>query len=234
MRRVADGSHQVERAIHRPHSDFLQVLLFKSYDYHTKIQPFLCVWFSLHLYKSNLDYTFNKKPKATNIVPERNHLLKETPQILSSRSRGRRRESLRISFDILMASTSISATGFKGGLCCSLHGNWGNSIVGEDYNILAKSVPTHVRVGKPVRSNPMMKNVNEGKGLFAPIVVATRNIIGKKRFNQLRGKAIALHSQVQKLIFLLFLLPTSIYLSIEFSISYFYVFQFHVFKSMFQ
>lgn len=42
----------------------------------------------------------------------------------------------------------------------------------------------------------MMKNVNEGKGLFAPIVVITRDIIGKKRFNQLRGKAIALHSQV--------------------------------------
>ncbi|CAA6673299.1 unnamed protein product [Spirodela intermedia] len=41
-----------------------------------------------------------------------------------------------------------------------------------------------------------MKNVNEGKGLFAPLVVVTRNIIGKKRFNQLRGKAIALHSQV--------------------------------------
>jgi hypothetical protein len=42
----------------------------------------------------------------------------------------------------------------------------------------------------------MMKNVNEGKGLFAPAVVITRQIIGKKRFNQLRGKAIALHSQV--------------------------------------
>ncbi|PKI48769.1 hypothetical protein CRG98_030811 [Punica granatum] len=41
-----------------------------------------------------------------------------------------------------------------------------------------------------------MKNINEGKGLFAPVVVFTRNIIGKKRFNQLRGKAIALHSQV--------------------------------------
>ncbi|KAE8703038.1 hypothetical protein F3Y22_tig00110474pilonHSYRG00005 [Hibiscus syriacus] len=41
----------------------------------------------------------------------------------------------------------------------------------------------------------MMKNVNEGKGLFAPLVVLTRQIVGKKRFNQLRGKAIALHSQ---------------------------------------
>ena len=38
-------------------------------------------------------------------------------------------------------------------------------------------------------------NTNEG-GLFAPIVVVARNIIGVKRFNQIRGKAIALHSQV--------------------------------------
>lgn len=85
-------------------------------------------------------------------------------------------------------ATSISATGFKG--------SWGTSMAGEDYTMLAKSVPKHVRVGKPVRAQPMMKNVNEGKGVFAPIVVVTRNLIGKKRFNQLRGKAIALHSQV--------------------------------------
>ncbi|KAG6593421.1 Protein PROTON GRADIENT REGULATION 5, chloroplastic, partial [Cucurbita argyrosperma subsp. sororia] len=52
------------------------------------------------------------------------------------------------------------------------------------------------RVAKPVRFRPMMKNVNEGKGVFAPAVVLARNIIGKKRFNQLRGKAIALHSQI--------------------------------------
>lgn len=70
-------------------------------------------------------------------------------------------------------------------------------MAGEDYTMLAKSVPTQVRVGKkPIRLQPMMKNINEGKGLFAPIVVVTRNIIGKKTFNQIRGKAIALHSQV--------------------------------------
>nr|CAD1830889.1 unnamed protein product [Ananas comosus var. bracteatus] len=40
-----------------------------------------------------------------------------------------------------------------------------------------------------------MGNVNEGKGLFAPIVVLVRNVVGRKRFNQLRGKVIALHSQ---------------------------------------
>ncbi|KAI4345875.1 hypothetical protein L6164_012963 [Bauhinia variegata] len=97
-----------------------------------------------------------------------------------------------------MAAASISATGFNGVVGSSFHGSWGSSINGEDYSLLAKSVPTQVSVGKgkAVRCQPMMKNVNEGKGLFAPIVVITRNIIGKKPFNQLRGKAIALHSQV--------------------------------------
>jgi hypothetical protein len=32
--------------------------------------------------------------------------------------------------------------------------------------------------------------------MFAPIVVLIRNWLGKAEFNQLRGKAIALHSQV--------------------------------------
>ncbi|KAG6574897.1 protein PROTON GRADIENT REGULATION 5, chloroplastic-like [Cucurbita maxima] len=94
-----------------------------------------------------------------------------------------------------MAATSISATG----LCCSSSfiGGWGSSVAGEDYALLAAR-PAAVQVGggKAVRFRPMMKNVNEGKGVFAPLVVVTRNIIGKKRFNQLRGKAIALHSQV--------------------------------------
>jgi len=42
----------------------------------------------------------------------------------------------------------------------------------------------------------MMGNKNAGKGIFAPVVVVTRNIVGVKQFNQLRGKGIALHSQV--------------------------------------
>lgn len=92
-----------------------------------------------------------------------------------------------------MATSSVTATGFSS----SFHGSWGTSIAGEDYStMVAKTKPTWVRVGKPLRSGPMMGNVNEGKGLFAPVVVVTRNIVGKKRFNQLRGKAIALHSQV--------------------------------------
>ena len=37
---------------------------------------------------------------------------------------------------------------------------------------------------------------NKGStGPFAPLVVQARNVIGKKRFNKLRGKAISLHSQ---------------------------------------
>ncbi|XP_052206557.1 protein PROTON GRADIENT REGULATION 5, chloroplastic-like [Diospyros lotus] len=94
-----------------------------------------------------------------------------------------------------MAAASISAAGLK---CSSFHGGWGTSMAGEDYAALAKSATSSgsVRVGKPARLQPVMKNVNEGKGLFAPAVVVTRNIIGKKRFNQIRGKAIALHSQV--------------------------------------
>ncbi|WP_427160682.1 cyclic electron transport protein PGR5 [Aliinostoc sp. HNIBRCY26] len=31
--------------------------------------------------------------------------------------------------------------------------------------------------------------------MFAPLVVLIRNLMGKVQFNQLRGKAIALHSQ---------------------------------------
>ncbi|CAA2990630.1 protein PROTON GRADIENT REGULATION 5, chloroplastic-like [Olea europaea var. sylvestris] len=90
-----------------------------------------------------------------------------------------------------MAAT-VYATGFKDGLGLSSS----SFMAGEDYAALARAVPTQVRMAHPVRSRPMMKNVNEGKGLFAPIVVVTRNVIGKKTFNQLRGKAIALHSQV--------------------------------------
>jgi hypothetical protein len=32
-------------------------------------------------------------------------------------------------------------------------------------------------------------------GPFAPLVRVTRNVVGKKDFNKLRGKAISLHSQ---------------------------------------
>ncbi|KAL5702395.1 Protein PROTON GRADIENT REGULATION 5 [Ranunculus cassubicifolius] len=84
---------------------------------------------------------------------------------------------------------AITATGFKGSWATS-------SLLGEDHSMLTNSVSRWKPKGKPTRSCPMMKNVNEGKGIFAPLVVITRDIVGKKRFNQLRGKAIALHSQV--------------------------------------
>ncbi|KAJ4785010.1 Proton gradient regulation 5 [Rhynchospora pubera] len=58
------------------------------------------------------------------------------------------------------------------------------------------SVSVRHRSTAPARLQIRMGNVNEGKGIFAPVVVIVRNIIGRKRFNQLRGKAIALHSQV--------------------------------------
>ncbi|MQL94997.1 hypothetical protein Taro_027663 [Colocasia esculenta] len=92
-----------------------------------------------------------------------------------------------------MAAVTMSATAFRGGLSSSFLGDRG---AGEDGHVLPARTAPWIRTAKPTRAQPMMKNVNEGKGLFAPLVVFTRNIIGKKRFNQLRGKAIALHSQV--------------------------------------
>ncbi|GFQ02592.1 protein proton gradient regulation 5 chloroplastic [Phtheirospermum japonicum] len=84
----------------------------------------------------------------------------------------------------MAATNSVPASAFLG--------SWG-----EDHHHTMLQAPPQVRVAtRPIRPRPMMKNVNEGKGIFAPIVIATRNIVGKKRFNQLRGKAIALHSQV--------------------------------------
>ncbi|XP_020584904.1 protein PROTON GRADIENT REGULATION 5, chloroplastic [Phalaenopsis equestris] len=87
-----------------------------------------------------------------------------------------------------MSTSSLS------GLCSSFHGSL--TVSGEHRAALRKAFSSTVRTSKPLRLCPMMKNVNEGKGFFAPVVILTRNIIGKKRFNQLRGKAIALHSQV--------------------------------------
>lgn len=46
------------------------------------------------------------------------------------------------------------------------------------------------------RDVSMMGNKAEG-GPFAPLVLVTRSIVGKKDFNKFRGKAISLHSQVR-------------------------------------
>nr|BAE00075.1 PGR5 [Portulaca grandiflora] len=90
-----------------------------------------------------------------------------------------------------MATTSVSVSTLKGAA-----GSGSSFASGENYGLLVKSVPAQVRIPKQaVRLRPMM-SVNEGKGLFAPIVVVTKKILGQKQFNQIRGKAIALHSQV--------------------------------------
>ncbi|KAK9082862.1 hypothetical protein Scep_029333 [Stephania cephalantha] len=95
-----------------------------------------------------------------------------------------------------MASVVTATTLSKGStLSSSFHGSWGTSFIGEDHSLLASKSRFRV-AARPIRPATVMKNVNEGKGIFAPLVIVTRNIIGKKRFNQLRGKAIALHSQV--------------------------------------
>uniref|UniRef100_A0A7R9VE86 Uncharacterized protein n=1 Tax=Chlamydomonas euryale TaxID=1486919 RepID=A0A7R9VE86_9CHLO len=58
--------------------------------------------------------------------------------------------------------------------------------------------PQGVSSGAPRRAaTTMMGNKGSG-GPFAPLVVVTRNIVGEKDFNKLRGKAISLHSQVIK------------------------------------
>uniref|UniRef100_A0A0F7CYU1 Proton gradient regulation 5 n=1 Tax=Habenaria pantlingiana TaxID=1498489 RepID=A0A0F7CYU1_9ASPA len=89
----------------------------------------------------------------------------------------------------------MSAAG-TGSLFSGFHGNLAAPINGDDRSALSRAFSFPVRRTKNLRPMPMMKNVNEGKGTFAPVVVLTRNIVGTKRFNQLRGKAIALHSQV--------------------------------------
>jgi len=35
-------------------------------------------------------------------------------------------------------------------------------------------------------------------GPFTPLVIALRSVVGEKKFNQIRGKGITLHSQVYK------------------------------------
>ncbi|KAL4556512.1 hypothetical protein LXL04_039168 [Taraxacum kok-saghyz] len=131
----------------------------------------------LHALLCTYQYNSNGTSKGT-IFPILNRRVPISSLIMSERE---------------MATSSVTATGFSS----SFHGSWGTSMAGEDYGALvAKTTPKLVRIGNPLRYGPMMGNINEGKGPFAPVVVVTRNIVGKKRFNQLRGKAIALHSQV--------------------------------------
>ncbi|BDA44252.1 Protein PROTON GRADIENT REGULATION 5, chloroplastic [Coccomyxa sp. Obi] len=53
--------------------------------------------------------------------------------------------------------------------------------------------------GGSVRTRQVTRMGNKsGTGPFTPLVIVVRNVMGKKEFNQLRGKAISLHSQVIK------------------------------------
>jgi hypothetical protein len=76
-----------------------------------------------------------------------------------------------------------------------MRGQWGSQMNGEGRVHLRRAV-NFVQVGtRPVRPQVQMGNKNV-TGIFAPVVVIARNILGAKKFNQLRGKGIALHSQV--------------------------------------
>lgn len=74
----------------------------------------------------------------------------------------------------------------------AVSGAWESSFRGNGISSLSPVVKS--RSGN--RREVTMGNKNGGTGVFAPIVVVTRNIVGVKQFNQFRGKGIALHSQV--------------------------------------
>ena len=75
----------------------------------------------------------------------------------------------------------------------AVSGTWESSFRGNGVSSMSPVVQS--RSGN--RKEITMGNKNEGKGIFAPIVKVTRNVVGVKEFNQLRGKGIALHSQVR-------------------------------------
>ena len=56
----------------------------------------------------------------------------------------------------------------------------------------------------PVPARAVMVRGHSEGGPFSPLVVVTRNVMGKKEFNKFRGKAISVHSQVCA-----YFLPTS-------------------------
>ncbi|KAG0622026.1 hypothetical protein M758_3G065600 [Ceratodon purpureus] len=87
-----------------------------------------------------------------------------------------------------LASASVSAQ--------LVRVDWGASSISGDGLSTQVCVPVGRRAAARCPPVRMMGNKNDGKGIFAPLVVVARNALGKKEFNQLRGKAIALHSQV--------------------------------------
>ncbi|XP_039136656.1 protein PROTON GRADIENT REGULATION 5, chloroplastic-like [Dioscorea cayenensis subsp. rotundata] len=67
-------------------------------------------------------------------------------------------------------------------------------LAGDDRALLIKPINPCIRVAKPLRPCTIMGSSKQG--VFSPLVILARNVLGRKRFNLLRGKAIALHSQV--------------------------------------
>lgn len=92
-------------------------------------------------------------------------------------------------------SVAVSASSRQ----CGSVGNlavWETSFTGYGVSALNSRSVNVSSTGSCTRSQIRMGNKNEGKGIFAPIVVVVRSAVGQKQFNQLRGKGIALHSQV--------------------------------------
>ena len=58
---------------------------------------------------------------------------------------------------------------------------------------VARRAPIRAPTRGPVRT---VAGNSAEDGIFTPIVKVTRNIMGAKEFNKLRGKGISLHSQV--------------------------------------
>ncbi|ONK70820.1 uncharacterized protein A4U43_C04F1870 [Asparagus officinalis] len=147
---------------------------------------------TVHIHRTNLcgsSFLFSPKLEAIiNHINTTNSLLTLKTNIVQTHTIVSQNKRKSNSSQILSMAASL-------GLSSAFTGNWASSFCGDERRAVVLK-PVSVRAAKPVRSSPRMGNVNEGKGLFAPVVVVARNVIGKKRFNQIRGKAIALHSQV--------------------------------------
>mmetsp|Transcript_5051 Transcript_5051/g.7037 ORF Transcript_5051/g.7037 Transcript_5051/m.7037 type:complete len:117 (-) Transcript_5051:199-549(-) len=83
----------------------------------------------------------------------------------------------------------MSAIGFIGSLNVGVGSKAGSSFVCSNQR--------PVRSVSVARNEPRWSMAKVAKfGVFSPAVIATRVVVGEKRFNKLRGKGIALHSQV--------------------------------------
>ena len=90
----------------------------------------------------------------------------------------------------IAGSVSLSATSKARGMSFKSSAPMGTRVSS------AAVVPVQPKKAQRRALKVVAGNTNEG-GLFAPLVILARNIIGVKPFNKIRGKAIALHSQVK-------------------------------------